>query len=86
MKAPVEVAVMRTAHHASRGSHWTATRIGTSNDWFSRDVPRARCSAWLHRSSTVVPTGISVETAWRAPREQRPGALQKHQYRELDVL
>lgn len=28
---------------------------------------------------------MQIETAWRQPKEQRPGALQKKQYRELDV-
>ena len=29
------------------------------------------------------PQLVQIETAWRHPKEQRPGALQKHQYREL---
>jgi hypothetical protein len=28
---------------------------------------------------------VQIETSWRNPKEQRPGALQKNQYRELDL-
>jgi ParB family chromosome partitioning protein len=31
------------------------------------------------------PELVTIETAWRAPKDQRPGALSRHQYRELDI-
>ena len=31
------------------------------------------------------PELVTIETAWRARKEQHPGALQKHEYRELDI-
>ncbi len=39
----------------------------------------------IDRQLAARPELVSIETAWRAPKEQRPGALQKHQYRELDM-
>ena len=51
------------------------------------DAPcfRAKVTAHIDRELTVRPELVSIETAWRAPKEQRPGALQRHQYRELDI-
>ena len=42
-------------------------------------------TAHIDRELAARPELVSIETAYRAPKEQRPGALQKHQIRELDV-
>ncbi len=51
------------------------------------DAPcfQAKVSAHIERQVAARPELVTIETAWRGPKEQRPGALQKHQYRELDV-
>ena len=51
------------------------------------DAPcfQAKVAAHIDRELAARPELITIETAWRAPKEQRPGALQRHQYRELDV-
>jgi ParB family chromosome partitioning protein len=49
------------------------------------DAPcfQAKLTAHIAREIAARPELVAIETAWRAPKEQRPGALQKHQYREL---
>jgi ParB family chromosome partitioning protein len=49
------------------------------------DAPcfQAKVTAHIDREIAARPELVTIETAWRAPKEQRPGALQKHQYREL---
>jgi ParB family chromosome partitioning protein len=42
-------------------------------------------TAHIDREIAARPELVTIETAWRAPKEQHPGALQKHQYRELDI-
>ena len=51
------------------------------------DAPcfQTKVTAHIDREIAARPELVSIETAWRAPKEQRPGALQKHQYRELDI-
>jgi ParB family transcriptional regulator, chromosome partitioning protein len=51
------------------------------------DAPcfQAKVTAHIDREIAVRPELVTIETAWRAPKEQHPGALQKHQYRELDI-
>ena len=51
------------------------------------DAPcyQAKVTAHIDREIVARPELVTIETAWRAPKEQRPGALQKQQYRELDV-
>ena len=51
------------------------------------DAPcfQAKVTAHIDRELTVQPQLVIIETAWRAPKEQRPGALQRNQFRELDV-
>jgi ParB family chromosome partitioning protein len=51
------------------------------------DAPcfQAKVTAHIDREIAARPELVSIETAWRAPKEQRPGALSRHQYRELDV-
>ena len=51
------------------------------------DAPcfQAKVSAHIDRQVAARPELVSIETAWRAPKEQHPGALQKHQYRELTI-
>ncbi|MEZ2346475.1 ParB/RepB/Spo0J family partition protein [Terriglobus sp. RCC_193] len=51
------------------------------------DAPcfQAKVTAHIEREIAARPELVTIETAWRAPKEQHPGALQKHQYRELDV-
>ena len=46
---------------------------------------QAKVTAHIDREIAARPELVTIETAWRAPKEQRPGALQKHQYRELDI-
>jgi ParB family chromosome partitioning protein len=49
------------------------------------DAPcfQAKVTGHIDRVIAARPELVTIETAWRAPKEQRPGALQKHQYREL---
>ena len=51
------------------------------------DAPcyQAKITAHIDREITARPQLVQLETAWRNPKEQRPGALQKSQYRELDT-
>ncbi|RXH54466.1 MULTISPECIES: ParB/RepB/Spo0J family partition protein [Acidobacteriaceae] len=51
------------------------------------DAPcfQAKVTAHIDREIAARPELVTIETAWRAPKEQRPGALQKHQYRELNI-
>ncbi len=51
------------------------------------DAPcfQAKVTAHIDREIAARPELVAIETAWRAPKEQHPGALQKHQYRELDI-
>lgn len=44
---------------------------------------QAKVNAHIDRQVAMRPELVTIETAWRAPKEQRPGALLKHQYREL---
>jgi ParB family chromosome partitioning protein len=44
---------------------------------------QAKVTAHIDREIAARPELVTIETAWRSPKEQRPGALQKHQYREL---
>jgi ParB family transcriptional regulator, chromosome partitioning protein len=51
------------------------------------DAPcfQAKVAAHIDREIAARPELVTIETAWRAPKEQHPGALQKNQYRELDI-
>ena len=51
------------------------------------DAPcfQLKVTAHIDREIAARPELIQIETVWRNPKEQRPGALQKHQYRELDI-
>ena len=51
------------------------------------DAPcyQIKITAHIDRELAARPHLVSIETAWRSPKEQHPGALQKHQYRELDM-
>ncbi|MDQ2844643.1 MAG: ParB/RepB/Spo0J family partition protein [Acidobacteriota bacterium] len=51
------------------------------------DAPcyQVKVTAHIDRELAAQPQLVQLETAWRNPKEQRPGALQKHQYRELDT-
>jgi ParB family chromosome partitioning protein len=40
-------------------------------------------TAHIDREIAARPELVAIETAWRNPKEQRPGALNKNQYREL---
>jgi ParB family chromosome partitioning protein len=52
------------------------------------DAPcyQTKVTAHIDREVAARPQLVQLEAAWRNPKEQRPGALQKHQYRELDTL
>jgi ParB family chromosome partitioning protein len=43
----------------------------------------SKIAGHIDREIAARPEMVQIETAWRHPKEQRPGALQKHQYREL---
>jgi ParB family chromosome partitioning protein len=49
------------------------------------DAPcyQAKVTAHIDREIAARPELVVIETSWRSPKEQRPGALQKHQYRDL---
>ena len=49
------------------------------------DAPcfQTKVTAHIDRELAARPQLVQIETAWRHPKEQRPGALQKHQCREL---
>ena len=49
------------------------------------DAPCFQTKVTMHidRELAARPQLVQIETAWRHPKEQRPGALQRHQYREL---
>jgi ParB family chromosome partitioning protein len=49
------------------------------------DAPcfQAKVAAHIDRELAARPELVIIETAWRAPKEQRPGALGRNQYREL---
>ena len=51
------------------------------------DAPcfQLKVTAHIDREIAARPELIQIETVWRNPKEQRPGALQKHQYRELGI-
>jgi ParB family chromosome partitioning protein len=51
------------------------------------DAPcyQTKVTAHIDRELAARPELVQIETAWRNPEEQRPGALQKHQYREFDT-
>jgi ParB family transcriptional regulator, chromosome partitioning protein len=51
------------------------------------DAPcyQVKTTAYIDREIAARPHLVQLETAWRNPKEQRPGALQKNQYRELDT-
>jgi ParB family transcriptional regulator, chromosome partitioning protein len=49
------------------------------------DAPcyQAKVTAHIDREIAARPELVVIETAWRSPKEQRPGSLTRHQYREL---
>jgi ParB family chromosome partitioning protein len=49
------------------------------------DAPcfQTKVTAHIDREIAARPELVIIETSWRSPKEQRPGALQKHHYREL---
>jgi ParB family chromosome partitioning protein len=51
------------------------------------DAPcyQSKVTAHIDRELAARPYLVQLETSWRNPKEQRPGALQKNQYRELDL-
>ena len=51
------------------------------------DAPcyQTKVTAHIERELAARPELVQLETAWRSPKEQRSGSLQRHQYRELDV-
>lgn len=44
---------------------------------------QSKVSAHIDREVAARPELVQIETAWRSPREQRPGTLNKNRYREL---
>jgi ParB family chromosome partitioning protein len=51
------------------------------------DAPcfQLKVTAHIDREIASRPELVQIETLWRSPKEQRPGTLQKNQYRELDI-
>jgi ParB family chromosome partitioning protein len=51
------------------------------------DAPcyQTKITAHIDREVAARPQLVQLEATWRNAKEQRPGALQKHQYRELDT-
>ena len=49
------------------------------------DAPcyQSKVTAHIDREVAARPNLITIETAWRSPKERRPGAVQMHQSREL---
>jgi len=49
------------------------------------DAPcfQAKLAAHIDREIAARPELVQIETAWHSPKEQRPGALNRNQYREL---
>ncbi len=49
------------------------------------DAPcyQAKVAAHIDRQLAARPELVTIETAWRAPKERHPGALQVNQTREL---
>ncbi len=84
-----------TSLNPSAGACVTCPRRSGFNTSLFADVHGDQCldapcfqmkvSAHIDREVAARPELVSIETAWRAPKEQRPGAMQKHQYRELDI-
>ena len=84
-----------TTLNPSAGACVTCPRRSGFNTSLFADVQGDQCldapcfqmkvSAHIDREIAARPELVSIETAWRAPKEQRPGAMQKHQFRELDV-
>jgi ParB family chromosome partitioning protein len=46
---------------------------------------QTKVTAHIERELDARPHLVQIETTWRPAKEQRPGALQKNRYRELDV-
>ena len=44
---------------------------------------QAKVTAHIDREVAARPELVQIETAWRSPKEQRPGTLNNNQYREL---
>jgi ParB family chromosome partitioning protein len=77
------------------GACFTCPRRSGFNTSLFHDVQGDQCldapcyqtkvTAHIDREVAARPELVQLETAWRNPKEQRPGALQNHQYRELDT-
>lgn len=44
---------------------------------------QSKITAHIDREIAARPELVQIETAWRSPKEERPGALNRNQYREL---
>ena len=47
---------------------------------------QAKVAAHIDRTLAENPQLVQIETTWRSPKEQRPGALSKNDYRVLDIV
>src|ERR1700753_4251761 len=67
-----------------RGGFNTSLFAGVQGDQ-CLDAPcfQSKVTAHIDREIAARPELVTIETSWRSTKEQRPGALQKHQYREL---
>jgi ParB family chromosome partitioning protein len=46
---------------------------------------QTKVAAHIERELALRPHLVQIETTWRPAKEQRPGILSKHSYRELDI-
>ena len=46
---------------------------------------QTKVAAHIDRELAARPNLVQIETTWRSAKEQRPGILNKHSYRELDI-
>lgn len=75
------------------GACVTCPRRSGYNTSLFADVPGDQCldapcfqskvAAHIDRELAARPDLVTIETAWRSPKEQRPGSLNLNQYREL---
>jgi ParB family chromosome partitioning protein len=84
-----------TTLNASAGACVTCPRRSGFNTSLFADVQGDQCldglcyqakvAAHIDRELAARPHLVQIETTWRPAKEQRPGVLSKHSYRELDT-
>ncbi len=84
-----------TSLNTSAGACVTCPRRSGFNTSLFSDVQGDQCldglcyqtkvAAYIDRELAAHPHLVQIETTWRPAKEQRPGVLAKHSYRELDT-